>query len=335
MNIQSRKNILAVIFSGTAWIFVSCATNNPFVVASVFNPYPNIRTHGFENAFLYETGNLSADTLIISIEGSGWGSVLGLRQMGFWVYTGMTAQVIQPLRRDHVFIVPEKWERDPRSRAWIHAGVYFEDHNLRWLYTIENLIEMYAASINAFLSENHFESIFLVGASEGAFILPSLYQRISDRERIRGMVSFAGGGLSLYESITILSTDERTPRRVREAYVYTIENHENSEVRLNSTDVDRFGNVLRWLTSMMEFSPLGYWENINIPVLFLHGERDFNVAVESTRYIQENLPGKPFEFIFYGNMRHLPNPWSLNYTFQYHRIRNDIANWIRRIQNTE
>jgi pimeloyl-ACP methyl ester carboxylesterase len=279
-------------------------------------------------------GNLSSDTLIIVIEGSGWMSVLGRRWMGIWLRTGMTAHVIQPLGRDHAFIVPEKWKRNPRSRSWINSGVYFENYDLRLLYTIENLIEMYAAGINTFLANNHFESIFLVGGSEGAIILPALYQQIYQREKIRGMVSFAGGGLSMYESVAILSTDRRTPRRVREMYVYVIENHrKDAEARLNSTGLDKYGNVLRWMTSTLKFHPFPYWKNINIPVLFLHGERDFNVAVESTRYIQENLPEKPFEFIFYRNLRHSPNPLLPHYTFQFHRIRNDIANWIRGIQN--
>ena len=334
MRVKFRKNIITVIFMAVSLFFVSCVTNNPFRVWCLLNPYPNLRTHEFEYAFLHEMGNLSSDTLIISIEGSGWMSVLGRRWMGIWLMTGMTAQFIQPLGRDHAFIVPEKWKRNPGSRSWINSGVYFENYDLRLLYTFENLIEMYAASINTFLANNHFESIFLIGFSEGAIILPALYQQIYQRERIRGMVSLAGGGLSVYESKTILSTDRRTPRRFREMYSYVIENHrKDAEARLNSTGLDKYGNMLRWLTSALKFHPFPYWKNINIPVLFLHGERDFNVAVESTRYIQENLPEKPFEFIFYRNIGHTPIFLPLIQSLQFHRIRNDIANWIRRIQN--
>jgi pimeloyl-ACP methyl ester carboxylesterase len=50
----------------------------------------------------------------------------------------------------------------------------------------------------------------------------------------------------------------------------------------------------------MDYKPFDDYVNINIPVLFIHGELDIEVPVESTHYIQENLPDKPFEYI-YGN----------------------------------
>jgi dipeptidyl aminopeptidase/acylaminoacyl peptidase len=31
---------------------------------------------------------------------------------------------------------------------------------------------------------------------------------------------------------------------------------------------------------------------------FIHGELDIMVSVESTKYIQENLPNKPFDYLY-------------------------------------
>jgi dienelactone hydrolase len=332
-----KKNISLVILMGVSWLFVSCVTNNPFNTYNSFNPYPNLQTHDYQNAFLYEMGNLASDMLVINIEGSGWGSTLGRRGgIGVWMYTGMTAQTIQPLWKDYTFILPEKWKRNPREKAGVNSGVYYEDLDARLLYTLENLIENYAESINIYLSDNTFESIFLVGSSEGAIILPLLYEKISDKEKIKGMVVYAGGGLALYDSLKILSTAKITPRQLRKEYAYVIENYDRGiEQWSNSIGVDKYGNVLLWLTSFLEFCPFDYYKNINIPVLFIHGERDYNVSVESTRYIQENLPEKTFEYIYYRKMAHGPNPWSLGYTFQFHKIRNDIAKWINKIENIE
>jgi pimeloyl-ACP methyl ester carboxylesterase len=294
-----------------------------------------MRTHDYQNAFLYEMGNLAADTLVINIEGSGWGSTLGRRGgIGVWMYTGMTAQVIQPLRKDYTFILPEKWKRDPGEEAGINSGVYYEDLDARLLYTMKNLVENYAESINLYLSDNSFESIFLVGSSEGAVILPLLYEKISEKEKIKGMVVYAGGGLSMYDSMKILSTAKITPRMYRKMYAYVIENYDKGiEQWSNSIGVDKYGTVLLWMSSFLAFRPFDYYEDINIPVLFIHGEMDYNVAVESTRYIQNNLPEKPFEYIYYKYMGHGPDPFSLDYTFQFHKIRNDIAKWINKIQN--
>ena len=176
----------------------------------------------------------------------------------------------------------------------------------------------------------------MVGASEGAIILPHLYEKISDKEKIKGMVTYAGGGLSMYESMTILSTAKITPGTHKKMYAYVIENYDKGiEAWSNSIGVDKYGTVLLWLTSLLEFRPFDYYKNINIPVLFIHGEKDFNVAVESTRYVQENLPEKPFEYIYYKNMAHGPNSLSFTYTFQLHRIRNDMAKWINKIQDTQ
>jgi dipeptidyl aminopeptidase/acylaminoacyl peptidase len=63
--------------------------------------------------------------------------------------------------------------------------------------------------------------------------------------------------------------------------------------------------------------------NINIPVLFLHGELDRNVSVESTRYVEDNLPDKPFDYIYYPEMAHGPATGK-----DLIRLRKDIKDWL-------
>jgi pimeloyl-ACP methyl ester carboxylesterase len=273
---------------------------------------------------------LSADKLIISIEGSGWMSTLGEKGIIMWRYVTMGAQIVQASKDDYTVVVPEKWTREP-DKNW--RKEYYENADARLLYTMENLVEMYAASINLYLSSHNYSSVFLVGSSEGAIILPLIYERITEKEKIKGLVSVAGGGLSAYEYYQILSISKRTPKVMREAYSYVIDTYaEGIPEWLDPIGVDKYGSVPLWLESILHIYPFEEYRNINIPVLFIHGEKDYNVAVESTRYVQENLPEKPFEYIYYTNMGHSPNSWALDYYLQWERLRNDIVNFIKKIE---
>ena len=70
--------------------------------------------------------------------------------------------------------------------------------------------------------------------------------------------------------------------------------------------------------------PIEFYREINIPVLFLHGEWDLNVPVESTRYVEENLPDKPFTYRYYPEMYH----WPENYG-EFAAWRRDISAWLK------
>jgi esterase/lipase len=297
-------------------------------------PYPNMQKNEYEHNYIYEMGNLASTKLIINIEGSGWGSVLGKKGVFGWRYIHMGGMILQQLAKDHVVVIPEKWKRDPNMKAGINSGIYYENIETRLLYTADNIVELYTSSINKYLSEHNYSSIILIGSSEGAFLLPKIYHGITAKDKIIGLVSCAGGGLSLYETIKISSTAKFTPKSVKKEYEYIIENYnKNIDKWSYSLGIDKYDNVLFWLTNMLKYNPFEYWKEVNVPVLFMHGEKDYNVAVESTKYIQENLQEKPFEYIYYKNIGHSPNPWSLDYYFQWARIRNDLGNWVYRIES--
>jgi len=59
-----------------------------------------------------------------------------------------------------------------------------------------------------------------------------------------------------------------------------------------------------WWNSLFDYKPFNDYKNINIPVLFVHGELDINVPVESTIYVRDNLPDKPFEYLIYPGADH-------------------------------
>ena len=177
--------------------------------------------------------------------------------------------------------------------------------------------------------------IIIAGYSAGATHLPMVYNEL-DASRITALISIAGGGLSMYEDAQIQLSKVHAgvkPFDVAwddvwryEAQVKTVLDYYREEPRydsINRVGISNQGVTYRWLNSIIDKRAFDYYEYINIPVLFIHGERDSNVAVESTKYIADNLPDKPFDFIIYLNMRHAPG--SLD---ELNSLRSKIKEWL-------
>jgi hypothetical protein len=113
-------------------------------------------------------------------------------------------------------------------------------------------------------------------------------------------VSIAGGGLTMYDSYSILRSSKLTPKIYRELYGYIVDNYDaGTYISPESDDLDKYGNYIPYITGILKIRPFDYYKDINIPMLFVHGENDYNMAVESTKYVQTYLPQKPFDFIYY------------------------------------
>ena len=305
------KKFVTVIFIIS--LFSSCTTLNKN------NPYPDMKTLTYNGNFAYEFKSKGGrtDKLIMVFEGSGWGSSLGLYEDNEWRFTGTGAQLIQALRSDYTILMPEKWNRVPGIN-------YIDDMNARLQYTKENLIECYVSTIDNYIAENNFSGVFLIGTSEGAAVLPLVYESMKNKSLVKGMVSVAAGGLSIYESYLINIEKENISDFWKDAYSYSIRMQENLEEYYESTEKTPMGLVHRQMASFLNLRPFDYYVTIDIPVLFIHGKKDLNIAVESTMYIKENLPAKPFEYIIYEDMGHIPmnDP-------ERDRFRADIEKWIR------
>jgi pimeloyl-ACP methyl ester carboxylesterase len=270
-------------------------------------------------AYKFRSHNPSSDKLIINVTGSGWNSALGEYINNEWRFTGTGAQLLQVLRSDYTILIPEKWDRRP--------GIdYYNEPNARYRYTKENLVNCYVSTINCYLAENNYSKIILVGTSEGAALLPLVYEKIENKNLVKGMVSIAAGGLSMYESYLISIEKDNVPDFWKNAYSYSIDIYKNREDYFESIETTPLGLVYRQMVSFIDLRPFDYYQKIYIPILFIHGKKDMNIAVESTMYVQENLPERPFEYIYYESMGHIPLEES-----EIKRFRNDIAKWIRNI----
>jgi pimeloyl-ACP methyl ester carboxylesterase len=272
----------------------------------------------YGNSQAYVFGKEASDTVIIVIEGSGGDSVLGVKSEKQWVSVHQAAQFLQVLGDAYTLFIPEKFNRQPGQD-------YSRNMEDRAKYTAENLLDCYLESIDGYLAEHAFSSIVLIGVSEGGILLPLIYERMNGKHAVTALVSLCSGGLSLYKSYSILSVSSNTPEEWKEMYRYFVEeyNPENQPYRDTYVE-DIYGATYRWLTSFIHISPFDHYKNIDIPTLFIQGEADHNVPVESTRYIQENLPDKPFEYRYYP-WDHQPRTRS-----DVIQLRKDIAEWIKK-----
>jgi pimeloyl-ACP methyl ester carboxylesterase len=276
----------------------------------------------YENSQAYVFRNNFSDKLIINIEGSGWDSVLGIRNERRWLMTHQGAQLLQVLGDRYSFLIPEKLNRQPGIE-------YSKEIDDRSNYTAENILNGYIESINGYLREHSFSSIILIGSSEGALLLPLIYKRMDMKDSVSAIVSISFGGYSLYESYNFLSGFSKTPKGYKNMYKHIVEVYEfMEEYKMNHEEVnitpeeDFYGFNYRWFDSFMRIRPFDYYKEINIPILFTHGERDYNIPIESTRYIQENLPEKPFEYYYYKG-GHQQRGY-----FNTIKFRKDVSEWI-------
>lgn len=273
----------------------------------------------YENSTAYFIPNGNSDKLIISLEGSGWQSVLGKKNEKGWEYVAVAAGVEQYLP-EYAILIPEKLKRQPGKN-------HINDMEDRENYTAQNIIRCYSESINNFLNENNFTSVVIIGSSEGGFLLPLVYEKIEKKDNIIALISFAAGGYSIYESYSVLNERQHDiPSSYKKCYEDVLNEFNPVKKEFNNSFEDIYHNhTYRWFNSIVHIRPFDYYKKINIPVLFIHGKFDINVAVESTMYIQENLPDKPFTYKYYYWAHGMETKMAAL------RVLSDVAEWIREI----
>jgi len=293
--------------------------------------YPNYNELFFSGGKGYEFKNHISNKLIIHLGGSGWDSAIGIQMTGEHMADLLLST--KDLTSRYTFFFPEKFDRK--------IGVDYRDDINEWQrYTLDNLIDNYYNVISEYLSVNNYESIIIIGSSEGATVLPILYDRLNN-PNIKALISFAGGGgLSRYDQYQVtfnkllandrafgsLTEDERN---INFHYFETRLSIYKTEPYPDSPEfIDDHPESMtyRYVSSGMRLKLFEYYEKINIPILFMHGELDTNVPVETTRYIETSLPDKPFEYIYYPNNAH-----GTETRRQYRDIQGDIIRWVLEI----
>jgi pimeloyl-ACP methyl ester carboxylesterase len=248
----------------------------------------NILKYGNNTA--YEFLNRNSDKLVILIDGTRWVSVLGWKEGDNWDLSS-SYFFLTILKEKNSFMIPE--------RLTMQIGKYYlYDPDMRRNYNLNNLVQSYSSTINSYLDDRSFSSVIIMGHSEGASLLPLIYNEIKQKSKIGGMIAISYGGLSVYEQVKILAdTKIKMPDFYREAMQNIDVLKKDIELYPNSLG-EIMGYTYGWWDSFLDYRPYDYYVDINVPILFIHGKQDITVPVESTQYIQENLPNKPFEYVF-------------------------------------
>ena len=282
-------------------ILSSCATYRQLLnlehnTKPINEQYPNMKVVDYGSNKAYEFKNENSNMLAIIIEGSGFMSTLGWEENNKFYKSGLWFYLLELFKSDCSVLVLEKLNFD-------FGKFYRYDINFKKTYTLDNLVKSYSEIINTYLSENNYSKVVLLGYSEGACILPWVYKNTTNKNIISGMVSVAYGGLSRYEQLKIFANSQLVNDITKE-----ICNNLDSYKKDINLYPDSLGEFLEYSytywNSMLDYRPFDDYREINIPVLFIHGELDVNVPVESTRYVQDNLQDKPFEYLIYPDADH-------------------------------
>ena len=285
---------------------------------SMSNPYKGLSIINYGDNTAYEFLNTKSDTLVIYIDGTQWYSVLGWKEGNNWESLSFSKFFLDIFKENANVMIPE--------RLNMQIGkVYLFNPETRRNYTLENLVKSYSFVINTYLNKKDFSSVIIIGHSEGAGLLPLIYREIEKKDRITGMIAVSYGGLSVYEQVKLLADSEiNMPDYYREACKNIDALKAEVELYPNSLG-EIMGYTYGWWNSFLHYRPYDYYAGINIPILFIHGDQDVTVPVESTKYIQENMPEKPFDYVYINNADH--SFWSKK---SEKELRKRIINWVNK-----
>jgi len=300
---------------------------------SYFSQYPDFNELYFSSGKGYEFKNDTTDRLIIYLGSFSWGSAVEPKWSGKLIDVLVE---IPELKEKYTFFVPEKFNREI-------GKLYGLDTEERQRYTIENLTNNYYNIITEYLSHNSYKSVIIYGAAEGAYILPMLYSRL-DNNNITALISDSGGGgLTFAEqqqvllnkliknerSFSALSSAKEDRANMQRYYETWLQAFQTAASAARySASIDFFLNspmTYKWFSGITQLNLTEYYEKINIPVLFIHGNLDTTVPVETTQYIENNFKNKSFNFYYYADMTHI------QIKQQEYPPQNDLTAWILRI----
>lgn len=281
--------------------------------------YYEIETHKGDNYNYYTVENINSNKLIIFLQGSGYTSVLGLKNPdNTWNYRTLADPLISMAGDDYNIMIPEKLFFDMGQD-------YSEDRKALLSADVESITSVYSNSIDNYLDSRNFDSVIIIGSSDGGMFLPKVYSRLRNKDKITKLVNMSGGGgYSQLEEFRILS---ESPLKMPENYRYVLKQVDNAlvDIENNPDSIDKFyfGHPYKRWSSVFKYNPVEYIKEIDIPMLFIHGEKDWSCPVESTRVIEDMNISDNFTFYYYKNMEHGPSN-----IFQMLRLKKDIMDWI-------
>lgn len=244
--------------------------------------FNHIEKNGLKVNYYLLPGSTDQRDLIIFFDGSSKQSVLGLKNKLGWGKMGLPYYIRKALPENIDLLVPEKINLSPGEDISKNDKFLLSD-------TLKNKTSLYVSLINLFLSSHtSYKHIYLMGYSEGGFVLPKIYNKLAQKEKISGLILCASGGLSYYETLRI---QEQSHLVFTEKYRQSLSQlgKEIIRIKMRPNAVDRyyFGwPYCKW-NDYMTYRPINDFIKVQIPILMIHGDKDLNIPVESAQYVKE------------------------------------------------
>jgi len=224
---------------------------------------------------------------------------------------------------------------------------YYGEKALKENFTVDNeTIEDAISAIELLYQRDDIDKskIFLLGHSLGGMLAPKIAERT---EKLRGIIILAGAINDLLEimikqSKYLASLDDN----ITEEEKRQIEDIERQISLIRSSKIGKDEFILGapgsyWL-DLINYKPLEILKKVNIPVLVLQGDRDFQVTTEDFSLWKEELKdNSQILFKLYTGLNHLfifgEGKSSVEEYYKPGHISQevieDIANWILSIQS--
>ncbi len=220
---------------------------------------------------------------------------------------------------------------------------YYGEESLIEGFTVnEEVIEDAVSAVDFLYQREDIDKnkIFLLGHSLGGMLAPRIAEKT---DKVRGIIMLAGTIKDLLELIPkqtkyLASLDGKiTEEEMRE-----IEDLEKEIEDIKSLKVGKDENILGapgsyWL-DLINYNPLESIKNLDLPILILQGDRDYQVTVDDFKLWQEELKDKPnVTFKLYKGLNHLfiygegkstPEEYYKSGNI-FQEVIEDIANWIK------
>ncbi len=263
MKIKSLKYFLFL------FVLFGCNYSN-FITKSVKE------NDNFYNYYIFNRNenNSQNKKLLIFLDGSSLHSTLGIKGKIF-PYKSFT--FAYPLQKD----LPSDFDVLVPERKNTNVGEDFSK-NIKKLseYTLANRVNSAIITIDNYLDSTNYQKIYILGYSEGGLILPKVYNSLKNKSKISKLIAISSGGYSY--------------RQILKSYVQLglfDSSYVDSALSLlkrspNSVSKYTFGNPNKKWKDFLDYSPMIEYYKINIPILVLHGDKDINLPVESSRYLK-------------------------------------------------
>jgi len=261
-----------------------------------------------------------SQTLLIYLDGSGYQSVMGVKSGNDWISAGNAYSLAKKQFPEYDFLTMDKVNITMSSDHSTDSSVISN-------YTFENRVNGSVAAIDDYLRDRNYEEVIIFGISEGGYILPSVYSKLEQKDKITKLIVLGEGGLSQYEEFKLLKDSDLSMQPgYKEAYTQIEDAYTDICSNPDSIEKQYLGYPYKRWYGFFKYNPMDDYINIDIPILLLHGALDTNSPVEASRAVDEEFEasGKAnLKYIEYADMGHNAESKEQN-----DRIFYDITNWL-------